>query len=253
MIINSSLYDLITNEELKMPDASGNTPLILRATEISKLDKFSKEKETFEDEVCEIVTHFDNFNQTHFSELESYITVSNFFVPKILDRFSRYVKSVEESEDLFFKGCVVRFIQKYNKSAFQLDYIKNRFHILKKSDPWLYAELVSNINWNEGVFEISEILKINNNTSYLFPLITHWITEEDNENRLNYALEKWFEFLSEEDKEFLKIFCQQYGYNSQSIQKNLDKHSSKNKKGYLAALERFKNANTFLKFESITA
>ncbi|MBK9482630.1 MAG: hypothetical protein IPO02_11770 [Bacteroidetes bacterium] len=68
-----------------------------------------------------------------------------------------------------------------------MDYIKERFVELKDNDPWLYAELLMTNNWNEGVNQITEILKRNNDTSYLFALITNWMSDGENEINLNNA------------------------------------------------------------------
>jgi len=207
-----TLLDLILNESNKIPNIEGNTPLILKAISNSKLDNFNKEKENLEDAVCSLVKHFAVFNQTHFAELDSYISVSKFNMQKILNSFSVFVKKVEIDEDIYLKGCVLRFIQSFNKSLFQLDYIKKRFSELKLNDPWLYAELLMTNNWSEGVNQITDILKINNDTSYLFALITNWMSVGGNENNLSNAFNTWVQYFSEDDKELLKEFCKQYSF-----------------------------------------
>ena len=113
-----TLLDLILNESNKIPNIEGNTPLILKAISNSKLDNFNKEKENLEEEVCSLVNHFFEFNQTHFAELDSYISVSKFNMQKILNSFSVFVKKVEIDEDIYLKGCVLRFIQSFNNHYF---------------------------------------------------------------------------------------------------------------------------------------
>ena len=83
LIETKTLEELILIEGNKIPNIEGNTPLILKAISNSKLDNFSKEKEIFENEVCTLVKSFPKFNQTHFSELDSYISVSKFNMLKI--------------------------------------------------------------------------------------------------------------------------------------------------------------------------
>ena len=210
---SKTLLELILDEANKAPNMEGNTPLILKAIKNSKLDNLSKEKESLENEVCSLVNWFSKFDQTHFSELDSYITTSKFNTKKILSSFSVFVKEKQEEEDIYLKGCVLRFIQIYNKSLFQLDYIKERFHELEENDAWLYAELIINNNWGEGVNEISNILKRNNDTSYLFALIINWMTSGESEGNLNFAFNTWIKYFNVEDKELLKEFCNQYSYN----------------------------------------
>lgn len=206
------LIDLILEENNKIPNIEGNTPLTLRAINNSKHDNYSKEKEIYEMEVCSIVKHLAKFNQTHFAELDSYISVSKFNIQKILEAFSDFIKEVNVEENINLKGYILRFIQSYNKSLFSLDYVKNRFDKLKDKDPWLFAELIIAVNWDEGVMFISNILKINNNTNYLFGLISSWVKDSDNEENLNLAFKTWVKYFNSEDKDLLKEFCKQYSF-----------------------------------------
>lgn len=247
-----SLLDLILDENNKIPNIEGNTPLILKAISNSKLDNHSKQKDALENEVCLIVNHFKMFNQTHFSELDTYITLSKFNMQKILNSFCVFVKKVESDEDIYLKGCVLRFIQSFNKHLFQLDYIKKRFIELKDNDPWLYAELLINNNWMEGEKQITEILKGNKDTSYLFALITNWMSDGENEDNLNNAFSIWVQHFNEEDKELLNEFCKQYSFNVK-IEKtqefradNLQNTIFKDK-----GLNNFKKARSYKKFDSI--
>ena len=251
-IENKGLLDLILDENNKIPNIEGNTPLILKAISNSKLDNLSKEKDNLENEVCSIVKHFKMFNQTHFSELDTYITVSKFNMQKILNSFSVFVKKIEPDEDIYLKGCVFRFIQSFNKHLFQLDYIKNRFIELKDNDPWLYAELLINNNWREGENQITEILKVNKDTSYLFALITNWISDGENENNLNNAFSAWVQYFNEEDKMLLNEFCKQYSFKVK-IEKPQHYQTSDLQNIILGSegLKGFKNAKTHKKFESI--
>ena len=251
-IETKTLLELILIESNKIPNVEGNTPLILKAISNSKLDNFSKEKENLENEVCSLVKHFPQFNQTHFAELDSYITVSKFNMQKILNSFGVFVKEVESDEDIYLKGCVLRFIQSFNKSLFQLDYTKKRFYELKENDPWLYAELIMVINWNEGVTQISEILKNNNDTSYLFALITNWMSIGGNENNLNNAFGKWVEYFSEEDKVLLKEFCKQYSFTVKT--ENAPQYQATDLQNIILksqGLTDFKKAKSHKNFESI--
>ena len=251
-IETETLLELILIESNKIPNVEGNTPLILKAISNSKLDNFSKEKESLENEVCSLVRHFPKFNQTNFSELDSYITVSKFNMQKILNSFSVFVKEVEIDEDIYLKGCVLRFIQSFNKSLFQLDYTKERFNELKQNDPWLYAELLIVINWYEGVNQIAEILKNNNDSSYLFALITNWMSVGGNEKNLNDAFNIWVQYFSEEDKDLLKEFCKQYSLKVKI--ENIPKYQSTDLQNVILrsqGLTDFKKAKSHKNFESI--
>ena len=247
-----NLLDLIIIETNKVPNTEGNTPLILKAINNSKLDNLSKEKESLENEVCSLVKHFSKFNQTHFSELDSYIIVSKFNMQKILISFSVFVKKIETDEDIYLKGCVLRFIQTFNKHLFQLDYIKERFIELKDNDPWLYAELLMTNNWNEGVNQITEILKRNNDTSYLFALITNWMSDGENEINLNNAFNLWVQYFSKEDKEFLAEYCKQYSFKVE-IERTPQYQATDLQNIILKSqgLSDFKKAKSHKKFDSI--
>lgn len=251
-VSKNELLTLLLDEKNKIPNKEGNTPLTLKALEISKLSDFSREKKHYEKLVSDLVDFFETFNQTHFSELDSFITISKMYVPDILSSFSTFVKKVEKPEDLSLKACVARFIIDNNTSFFQLDYIKDRFASLRDADPWLYAELIIMYNWNEGVSLISEILKKNNDSSYLFVLITNWMTQKDKEEQLTVAFQEWAKYFTTEDKNILKLFCEQYGFNNTHIISPTPHYNEASVQIIQSpALLNFKKANTPLQFESI--
>ncbi|MBK7108448.1 MAG: hypothetical protein IPH61_04630 [Bacteroidetes bacterium] len=177
----NELRRLIIDESLKAPDKSGTTPLLARGKIVSAMSPLSPKKKFQENVVCNLVKHFSEFSQIHFSELESYIMVAEFTGDKILESFNDFVRIENENEDIVFKACVARTVQNLDRTAFSLVYIKNRFRNLNKLDPWLLAELIIVCNWDEGVAMIKKQLNENYDASYLFSLLPTWMKEKEKE------------------------------------------------------------------------
>lgn len=250
----SDLYNLLLNEGNKIPDREGNTPLILKAIEISRLDSKSKEREFYENEVCKLSNQLNSFNQTNFSELDSFIDTAKLPRTNILNSFTKFIRKKEQKEDLVLKGCVARFIINHNKSFFELDYLKERFKSLKSLDPWLYAELIIKYNWEEGVAIISEILEKDNDTSYLFALITDWMTLDDSTNNLVYAFTIWEQYFTEKDLELLNAFREQYGFtNSTNLKTTSVSHKYTTEITLGKAFKNFINSRGTLQYESLSS
>jgi len=214
-----ALLNMLIDENLKYPDKSGSTPLLLKAYNNSTLSPLSPEKKFEEDVVCSLVKFFEKLNQIHFSELESYIDVSEFTGSKIVEAFREYVLKSTKDEDIIFKACVARSIQHLSRTSFSLDYIRNRFKELSKLDPWLLAEIIIKCNWNEGVNVIKNLLETNPDSSYLFSLLPGWINEEKDKEQISYALTEWFDLLTNDDKEIARYYASNFGYRIDSVDK----------------------------------
>src|SRR6202012_4763333 len=175
------LKELLTNEDLKIPDQNGVTPLLLKAKQNSEYSPLSGMAKFEELVVCYLVPFFDQFDQIQFSELESYILISNFPTEGIVDAFKEYIHLKKENEDVVFKACVARMIQGLNSKAFPSEFLEERFKELQNLDGWLFAELIINTNWIKGVNIIDNLLKTDYDASYLFAMLPNFIKNYSSE------------------------------------------------------------------------
>lgn len=233
------LKALITDETFKIPDKNGLTPLLFRAKENSLLTALSPEKKFQENLVCNLINYFDEFDNIKFSELESYILVSDFPGNKISDTFQTYVRNEKENEDIEFIGYVARTVQHLNRSSFSLEYICKRFNALFKINVWLFSELVILCNWKEGVKIISQILNSDNSTNYLFSLLPFWMEEQNNPRDISFALSEWYPLLNSNDKEIVQYYAENYGYEIESLTAETKAYNSK-------AVEEIVGTNAFI-------
>jgi len=217
---------LITDDNFKMPDRTGVTPLLRKAKDIAVLSPLSAEKKFEELVVCKLVDYFPEFHQVNFSELESYISVSDFPSGKIIEAFERFVRKNEENEDIILKACVARTIQSFNERAMPLDYIENRFISLKKLDPWLMAELTINSNFSKGIELIAGLLQTDYDASYLFSIVPKIIAGKTN-TELAEAFSSWNNHLNKDDKELAAYYAKNYGF--EIIVEDLPAHKAKAK------------------------
>lgn len=213
------LKELILNEDLKMPDISGVTPLLKKAQFNATMSPLSPEKKFEELVVCNLVGSFSQFHQVNFSELESYISVSDFSLEKILEALKGFVEHQPEKEDVILKACVARAVQRMEPRGFATGFLEQRFSSLRKLDPWLLAELILNVNYVKGVDMITGLLQTDYDASYLFSLIPQILKGQSNED-LSVAFSKWNQYFNGDDKELAAYYADNYGF------KILDRSSS---------------------------
>jgi hypothetical protein len=207
-----ALKDLLLNPEMKVPDHSGRTKLIEKAHDNSALDPLSPQKKLLEEAVCHLVSDFKELDQITFLELDNYIHISDFSQKKIVETFKEFVLKRDIKEDIFLKATVARSIQHIQQTAFAYSYIEERFKPLQKLDPWLYAELVIACNWQKGIETITEQLKINNDSSYLFSIFPELMSNKNNKDDISEALSKWYPLFNEQDKKLADYYADNYGY-----------------------------------------
>ncbi|OOQ58276.1 hypothetical protein [Mucilaginibacter pedocola] len=205
------LKQLILNEDLKMPDISGVTPLLKKAQLNATMSPLSPEKKFEEMVVCNLVGSFSEFHQVNFSELESYISVSEFSLEKMLEALKGYVEHQAEKEDIILKACVARAVQRMEPRGFSAGFLEQRFPLLRKLDPWLFAELILNVNYVKGVDMITSLLQTDYDASYLFALIPQILKGQSNEE-LSVAFSKWNQYFNGDDKELAAYYAENYGF-----------------------------------------
>jgi hypothetical protein len=229
IIVKASEYlkELLINEDLKIPDQNGITPLLLKAKKNSQYSPLSAEAKFEELVVCYLVRFFDQFDQIQFSELESYILVSNFPTEGIVDAFNDYILSKKEGEDVVFKACIARMIQGLNSKTFSSDFLSTRFQELENLDPWLFAELIINSNWIKGVEIIEHLLQNEYDASYLFTMLPTFIKKHSSET-IGNAMSQWYPMLLEEDRELAQYYSNNYGFVINKPQES-DQHQGDNK------------------------
>ena len=197
---------------MKIPDNTGRIKLIEKAQNNSEMNALSSQKKLQEEVICNLVKDFKDFDQITFSELDTYILVSNFSQDKIVEAFKDFVFQKDINEDLILKGTVTRSIQHLQRTAFTYSYITERFKNLQDLDPWLYVELVIACNWQKGIEVVIEQLKKNYDSSYLFSMLPEWMNIENNKDDISEALSKWYPLFNDQDKKLADYYAENYGY-----------------------------------------
>lgn len=213
----NDLKELLFNPDLNIQDRDGRTVLNIMAEKNAELNSLNEFKSYNEQVVCNLVNHFGQFNEVSFSLLVSYIKNSKFAGGEIRKTFRDYVFG-ENTVNINFKGLVAKMVQKLNRTEFTLNEITSIFYDkLRIINPWLLGELLLASNWEKGVQFISELLreKSTYNGEFILTRIPYIIEMYDLTNKdekISYALNSWYDLLTDEHKSVIKYYAKNYGY-----------------------------------------
>lgn len=205
------LFTLIQEERRAIADKQGDTPLSRKARELADLDVLKPVKVHAEKAVADLSEYFQKFDETDFTNLEMFIQESQFAKDQIKESYFNFIKTEKDKLDLFVYANLVRFVQRLSPNQIDLAIIES-IHQVEKDDPWLFAEILIEHSWKNGIDYIKNLLSGETyDASYLFSMFPDWKLRKSKEE-IEMAFSVWYDCLLPEDKKIAEYYSINNGF-----------------------------------------
>lgn len=214
--MHQSLKDCLVEERNAYPDKTGMTPLIRRAFYFKNLNQTNAEKIEEIKVVRALVKQLNDIKEEDYNHLFSYIEIAYLYNESLKRSLENilYTSWNGENEDQKTEQkealkhlYIIQFLKQIDEFSITQSLIEQQ-HLIKRYFPWNYAELLTDFSLELGTEYIKELFRHKVQYSIIYNNRDTWLRKFGPENFIEYIL-PLSTFLSEEDKQDLKLYCKE--------------------------------------------